>query len=508
MSNYRNKIRQMNELASVLKDVRASGKTVAHCHGVFDPLHIGHVRHFEQARKLADVLVVTVTPDRFVNKGPHRPIFTEELRAESIAALESVDFVAVNQWPMAVEAIQLLQPDIYVKGSEFRAGLDRLGAIGPEQEAIESVGGRMAFTDDITFSASNLVNRHFGVFPKEVSEYLAGFAQRHATADVVGYLEKAAPLRVLVIGEAIIDDYVYCEAIGKSSKEPTLVVKHLSNERFGGGAVAVANHIAGFCDRTALCTFLGEIATEEEFIRERLKPGVEPRFLYRKDSPTIVKRRYVENYFFQKLFEVYEINDALLDPRDNDALCKQLRGKLGEFDMVVVFDFGHGMLTDEAVNILCREAPYLVLNTQSNAGNLGYHSISKYYRADYVCIAENEARLEMRDRKGDLREMVLALCRQLHCDRMVVTRGKHGCLTYHKPDGFFEIPAFATQVVDRIGAGDAFLSVTSVCARQQAPMEVLGLIGNVAGAQAAAVVGNRSSVDRTALIRAVEHLLK
>src|SRR5262249_18928985 len=152
---------------------------------------------------------------------------------------------------------------------------------------------------------------------------------------------------------------------------PTLVVKHLCEEKFAGGSLAVANHIANFSGQVSLLSYLGDIDTQEDFIRKKLNPTVQPQFLYRKNSPTIVKKRFVENYFFQKLFEVYEINDAHLEAADNDTLCKQLRGNLGEFDMVVVVDYGHGMLTEEAIHILCREAPYLVLNVQSNAGNLG-----------------------------------------------------------------------------------------------------------------------------------------
>jgi len=507
-NGFRRKIKDLTELASVLAKCRASGKKVAHCHGVFDPLHIGHIRHFEQARKLGDILVVTVTPDRFVNKGPHRPVFPESLRAESIAALEFVDYVAVNEFPMAVETIKLLKPDIYVKGSEFRTGADRLGAIGLEDEAVRSVGGKLGFTDDITFSASNLVNRHLPVFPKQVSEYLAGFSNRFTTADVLRYLENARPLKVLTIGEAIVDDYSYCEAIGKSSKEPTLVVKHLSNERFAGGILAVANHVANFSDHVSLLTFLGDQNSQEDFIRSKLNASIDTRFLYRKESPTIVKRRFIENYFFQKLFEVYEINDANVAEADNQALCSALKGQLAGFDLVVVFDFGHGMLTQETVDILCDEAPYLVVNTQSNAGNLGYHSISKYHRADYVCIAEGEARLETRDRRGSLESIVQGICQRLNCGRMVVTRGKNGCLCYSEAEGFVQVPALAGQVVDRIGAGDAFLSVTALCAYQQAPMEIIGFVGNVVGAQAAATVGHRSSIERVSLVRNIEHLLK
>src|SRR5437016_229254 len=120
MKTARDKIKPLAELARLSKSLRAKGKKVVQCHGVFDLLHIGHIRHFEQAKKLGDVLVVTLTRDPYVNKGPHRPVFAQDLRAEAIAALGCVDYVALNETPMAVEAIKSLKPHFYVKGSDYK----------------------------------------------------------------------------------------------------------------------------------------------------------------------------------------------------------------------------------------------------------------------------------------------------------------------------------------------------------------------------------------------------
>ena len=143
------KIKTLTELAAILERERSAGKSIVHCHGVIDLLHVGHIRHLEAARKLGDVLVVTVTPDRWVNKGPHRPAFTEQLRAEALASLECVDYVALNEWPTAVETIRLLRPDFYVKGKAREAGpRDHTDAIVQEEEAVRAVGGRIHFTDE------------------------------------------------------------------------------------------------------------------------------------------------------------------------------------------------------------------------------------------------------------------------------------------------------------------------------------------------------------------------
>lgn len=504
----RTKIRPLDQLAQLLAERQARGQAVVHCHGVFDPMHIGHIRHFREAKKLGDVVVVTVTPDRFVNKGPHRPVFPEDLRAEAVAALECVDYVSVNRWPTAIETIHLLRPNLYVKGAEFRERKDLTGAIALEEAAVQAVGGRLELTDEIVFSASNLVNRHLGVFPPDVSEYLIDFARRHPMSELIGYFDSVKPLKVLVVGETIIDEYQYVEAIGKSSKEPTLVVRSMNQERFAGGSAAVANHVAGFADRVTLQTQLGAIQSEEAFLRSKLKPQVSPQFLYRADSPTIVKRRFIENYFFAKLFEVYEINDALPTAAESADLCAALETLLPEFDVVLASDFGHGFITEPAREILSQKSRFLAINTQSNAGNLGYHVVSKYARADYISIAENELRLESRDRRGEIRPMLERVATQLGSPRSVVTRGSRGCLLLSPETGFVEVPAFATRVVDRIGAGDAFFAVTALCAAVGAPLDVLGFVGNVVGAEAVASVGNKTSIERTPLSRHIEHLLK
>lgn len=505
----RNKILEIEEVARILDSIRDTNQKIIHCHGVFDLLHIGHIRHLENAKKLGDLLVVTVTPDRFVNKGPHRPAFTEKLRAEAVAALSCVDYVTINKWPLAVEAIRLLRPHCYVKGQDYRNRKgDPTGGIALEEAAVREVGGQIIFTDEISFSSSKLINEHLPVFSKEITNYLSGFSERYSSDKIIRFLEGIRPLKVLVVGETIIDEYQYCEAIGKSSKEPMLAVKRLSTEKFAGGILAVGNHVADFCDDIGLVTMLGDQNTQEEFVREKLNGKIEPTFLHRKESPTIVKRRFVEHYFFTKMMELYEIEDGILDPSDQKALCGVLKAEIPKYEMVIVVDFGHGMLNQDVADLICETAPFLAVNAQSNAGNIGYQSILKYRRANYITLAENEIRMEARDRRGDLKKMVLDLAKKMVCDRITVTRGSNGCLCYSKTEGFFDVPAFAGQVVDRMGAGDSFLSITALCAAQKIPTEVVGFIGNVVGAQAVAIVGHRDPIKRAALLKHIESILK
>jgi bifunctional ADP-heptose synthase (sugar kinase/adenylyltransferase) len=312
----------------------------------------------------------------------------------------------------------------------------------------------------------------------------------------------------LVIGEPIIDEYQYCQAIGKSSKEPMLAIRRLSTERFAGGVLAAANNLADFCGHVGVIALLGEQNPEDELIRERVDRRVEKTLVYRHDAPTIVKRRIVDSYFFTKLLEIYEMNDTPLEPVDNERLCVALREHVPRYDIVEVFDFGHGMLTQEAVDIICEKARFLAVNAQSNAGNLGYHTITRYPRVDYLSLADAEIRLEARDNHGNLEHILRGVTGRLLCPRAAVTRGNQGCLCFSEEDGFVSTPALAGQVVDRMGAGDAFMALTALCVAQGAPMDMVGFLGNAVGAQAVATVGHRDAIQRASLVKYVQSLLK
>jgi rfaE bifunctional protein kinase chain/domain/rfaE bifunctional protein nucleotidyltransferase chain/domain len=503
------KILDLDKLAAVVAKARAQGKVVVHCHGVFDLLHIGHIRYFEQARQMGDLLIVTLTPDQYVDKGPHRPAFSEDLRAEAIASLSCVDYVALNRWPTAEDTLRLLQPDIYVKGSEFKdTSSDMTGKIGREEKVIHEIGARLAFTEDIVFSSSHLINTHMSLFPVEVKEYLQLFKSRYTLDQVLKAMNRLADLKVLVIGDTIIDTYVYCEAIGKSSKDPVLALRHQSEDSFAGGVLAVANHVANFAGRVELFSVLGTENSRQDFVVSSLAPNVTPHFFMHPGAPTIVKQRFLEGYSLTKLIEVYYMDEAGVPEETVREVVAALRDRVREFDVVVVADYGHGMMAEPIRRLLCEEARFLAVNTQANAGNRGFNTITRYPRVDFGCIAEHEMRLEMRDAQGELRPMIEKLAPRLQSKVFVVTRGKKGALIWNADGEFVIVPAFAMKVVDRVGAGDAFLSVAALAAATGVPPEVLGLLGNVAGAQAVEIIGNAKAIDKLKIQKTIVSMLK
>lgn len=503
------KILPLRDLARHLDSNRKNQKIVL-CHGVFDLLHIGHIKYFESAKSAGDILIVTVTPDRFVNKGPNRPAFPEQLRCEAIASLEVVDYVALNEWPTAVETIGILKPDIYAKGSEYKkTENDLTGKILDEEQALVKIGGSMLFTEDIVFSSSSLLNEFSSDYPDETKKFFRSITKDHGSDKIFSYFESSRSLKVLVIGEAILDEYTYCDMIGIAAKDPTIVVQYQSQERFAGGILAVANNMAGFCDTVDLIAMLGEYESEEEFIKEHLAKNVNPEFFYKKDSPTIVKQRYVrEGPHIQKMFEVHRINQRDLSPSEQSVLQDQILSRIREYDLVLVVDFGHGFITHDTAKLIAKNAKFLAVNTQANSGNRGFNVISKYPSADFICLNDLEIRLEERNNTGTIFDKVRSVGKNLSCPLTVVTQGKEGCVCYHADDEIFIVPAFAKKVVDRIGTGDAFIAIASLFAVQKAPPVITGFIGNAAASIAVATVGHRNSIEIVPFKKYITMLLK
>ena len=503
------KIKTIDELANELKELRKKNRRIVLCHGVFDLLHIGHIRYLEQASGMGDVLVVTLTPDHYVDKGPHRPAFTETLRVEAVASLNCVDYVTINKWPTAEETLRFLRPRIYVKGSDFKnAASDPTGKLAREEAVVKEIGAEMAFTEDIVFSSTNLINRFFSNFPEDIQKYLNFFKARYRLKDVLELLDQMSSLNVIVIGDTILDDYHYCHTLGVSSKDPALALHYDSNDLFAGGALAVANHVANFAQKVILVTVLGEKDSYEDFIRSKLQSNISPYFVFQDDAPTIIKRRFVEGYSINKLFEIYIMDDSGLSAQKDAILRDMLGSEIPNCDLVVAADFGHGAISPDTRNILMEKSPFLSVNTQANAGNKGFHTISCYEHADYVSLAEGEIHLEFRDMTGDIRPMMDILTERLQCRDIAITLGRKGSLLRNQDGTFIEVPAFVQKVIDRVGAGDAFFSVSSMAAFLGAPPELIGFLGNVVGGLAAEILGNQKAIEKMSVQKYVTSLLK
>jgi rfaE bifunctional protein kinase chain/domain/rfaE bifunctional protein nucleotidyltransferase chain/domain len=508
MEKIYKKIKNLNELRAKIVDLKKQNKKIAHCHGVFDLIHPGHIRHLAAARREADILVVTVTADQFVKKGPGRPIFNENLRAETLASFSSVDYVAINHAPTATNCIKLLKPDVYVKGQDYLdKSKDVTGKISEEEEAIVSVGGRIAFTNEITFSSSNLINEHMQVFPKETRKYLKSIASKYPLNYIFDSLDKIKELKTMVIGEAIIDQYHQCEGMDKSRKSNVVVYKYISEESFAGGSLAVANHIAGLSKKVKLVTLTGHDSNSfDSFLQRKMNPNVEIVNFRRSDGQTIIKRRFL--YSNQKLFEVCYFNDNPIDPVLEGRIRRKLKETIGDYDLVIVSDFGHGFLTDSLAKTICDEAKFLAVNTQTNGANMGFNFITRYSNVDYAALDELEIRYAAHNRSGELGKIMREVAKKIKCSNIIVTRGHHGALSLSNDRQFISAPALAFNVIDPVGAGDAFFSFTAPLVAIGVPQELVVFLGNAVGALAVQIICNREPVDPVDLKKFITTLLK
>lgn len=508
--SIRQKVRTLGELEELVRQERSGGRKIVLAHGVFDLLHMGHVRHLEAARRHGDLLVVTLTADRFVNKGLGRPAFPEHLRAEMIAAIEYVDLVAINHAPDATTVIRAVRPDVYVKGTDYAdSSADVTGKIVTERELVESFGGKLVLTDEISFSSSNLINRYLNVFDPDVQCYLDDMRREQKLDVILELIERVKNYRVLFVGDTIIDEYNYVRPLGKSPKENMIATLYQDRETFAGGVIAAANHTASFCAEVEVITSLDIEDRHEELVRNSLKSNVRLTPIHRQGSGTTCKSRFVDPSYVRKLFEVYHMNDVPLTGTLKDTLDGLIAERAPQFDLVIVADFGHGLISGSTVDQLVKSARFLAVNTQTNSANTGFNLITKYPRADYICIDEPEARLACGDKYTDLPLVVSDLLRQrMPCPNIIVTHGRKGCVVSAVDAPVRSIPALTQSVVDTVGAGDAFLSVTSPLVAAGGNLTDVGFIGNLAGALKVGIVGHRSSVDKASLIKATVAMLK
>jgi rfaE bifunctional protein nucleotidyltransferase chain/domain len=509
-SGVRRKIRSLPELAEVARQGRATGQKVVLAHGVFDLIHMGHVRHLEAARRHGDTLIVTLTSDNFVNKGPGRPAFPEHLRAEMLAALEYVDLVGINDGSDACAVIRTIRPDVYIKGTDYAdATTDVTGKIVAEREAVEAYGGKLVFTDEITFSSSNLINRYLSVFDPDVQTYLDDMRREGKLDVLLELIERVRNYRVLFVGDTIIDEYNYVRPLGKSPKENMIATLYQDREVFAGGVIAAANHCASFCADVEVITSLDTDDKHEELVRNSLKSNVRLTPIHRQGSTTTCKSRFVDPTYVRKLFEVYHMNDAPLSDALKDTLNGLIAERTRDVNLVVVTDFGHGLIGPDTINQLMAAAPFLAVNTQTNSANIGFNLITKYPRADYICIDEPEARLAVGDKYSELTTITSnMLSRRVPCPNIIVTHGRKGCVVHSDGMPTRSIPALTQSVVDTVGAGDAFLSVTSPLVAAGGNLTDVGFVGNLAGAVKVGIVGHRTSVDKPNVVKAITAMLK
>jgi rfaE bifunctional protein kinase chain/domain len=503
------KILSLAELGKMVRNIQKQGKTVVQSHGVFDIIHPGIIQHLNEAAALGDVLVVTIIKDKDVRRGPGRPVFTERLRAENVAALELVDYACVVDDDIPFECVKRLNPDIFAKGQAYQERDRKIHRkIFKEERQLYFGKSKLIETKSFSFSASEIINHLMEIYPEETQLFLHDFAQKYSFDDIVRKIDSLSSLKVLIIGDSIIDEYHFCSPMGKSAKAQLVVNQYLSHEVYPGGVLAVANHVAAISQDVTLITMLGRENSREDFIRAHLNPLVKGRYFYREDGPTVIKKRYVDKYNSQKLFEINYIKDEFINGKTETAIIDCLKEEIPRHDLVIVTDFGHGLITQQMVRAMEAWAPVLSVNTQTNAANVGFNMITKYRKPKFVCLGETEARLAMQNRIDDISVVAQKLFQTLETDRLIVTLGKKGSVGVDRQDSPHFTPVFSPKVVDTVGAGDAVFSYTALCSAKGLPLDLTTFVGNVVGAIAVQIMGNKEAVKKYAVLEFINTLLK
>lgn len=503
------KIIELGQLRKVIRDHKKSGQSVVLCHGCFDLVHLGHLRHLQEAKAQGAVLVVTVTPDRFVNKGPDRPFFSQSQRVEYLSHLDMVDYVALNDWSTAVETIRLLEPSVYAKGKEYAdASKDVSGKILDEVRAVEEVGGSIFYTDDIVFSSSKLINHGLGGTDPNYLDFVSNFKATHSFETINQLFEKISQMEVVVIGDTILDQYHFVVPVGMPTKASTVSVRYNQTELHAGGILAIANHTASFAKKVSLHTLIGDLDSHEEFIRSKLATNVEA-WLYKKPSSfTVTKTRYIDQNQGARLLEVAHVTEQPLPADLENQISERLLKDIKSADLVILGDFGHYFITPRLLNLLQSESKFLSVNVQTNSLNYGFNTISKISKADYISIDEREVRLACQDRSSSVEQLLVEVLAAKTLGTMAVTQGARGALIGQRNLETVRVPASTKTTLDTVGAGDAFLAVSSLAVAQGAPAELIGFLGNAAGALATKYLGNQSFIEKVPYMKFIQTLLK
>jgi len=503
------KIYELPDLAVLISQLKKEQKTIVHCHGVFDLMHPGHLKYFKSAKQLGNILVVTITPDHYVNKGPNRPIYNQDLRAESVAALEVVNYVAINETSSAVETIYALRPNIYVKGKEYEDLKDLTGHITAEKKAVEVVGGEIAFVGETIFSSTTLLNEYFSILTPQTKAYLANLKQSYSVEYILEQIKLFENKKVLVIGDTIIDEYVFCEPIGIANKVACIDAKYLSKELQLGGAAGIANHLAQFCQSVHFTSCLESNGDYTKFVKTSFHDNVNFKLLPTIHQSSVIKKRFLTaDQLSSQIFELTQVNEKKREYETDQEMCVYLKKVVDDYDIVIIADYGYGFINSNIITTLCQSNAYLAISPQTNSYNLGSNLLTKYPRANYICADEQEMRLASGDAKLSMKESIKLFSERQNCGAISLIMGEKGSINWTLNNGFTESVAFTTEVVDSTGASSAYFGITSLCAFLGFEPQLIGFIGNCVGAMMVRTLGHRESVTPTSLSRFITSLLK
>lgn len=497
----------MEKIKEKLKKIRKTKKIVL-CHGVFDLVHLGHIKHFKSAKKFGDYLIVSITANEYINKGPGRPIFHHKERLEYLKQIKIIDEVIISESLSAENIIKLVKPHYYVKGPDYKDNTkDKTKKIFREKKLVEEYGGKIIYTDDLTFSSSSIINSNSLLFNLDQTKFIKKIKKKYSYQQISNLLSQFKKIKALVIGELIIDRYVFGEVIGKSGKEPHLVLSEIKDEYYTGGSGAIAKHLSSFVKTVGLLSLLGNENFVKKLIKRDFKKNIKNYFIApNKNFNTIIKTRFVDIISNYKLFGSYILPEVTKNNLTK-KIIKIIEKIYSSFDLILICDYSHYFLNNEIIKAIKSKKKFISVNTQINSSNIGFHTIEKYHGVNSVIINEKELRQELRDKKSNIKILGKQLIKEKKIKNLIITRGLNGVMLI-KNNKCYECPAFAKKIVDKVGAGDAMLSICSLCLKNNIDPDLTLFLGSIAAAYSVESIGNKNYVTFENIDRALEFYLK
>ncbi|MFG0328607.1 MAG: PfkB family carbohydrate kinase [Phycisphaerales bacterium] len=501
------KILTLESLLDRRAAARAEGLTVAHCHGCFDIVHPGHVRHLEFAASQADLLLVTLTGDEFIEKGPGRPLIPDALRAENLAALDCVDWVHVDDHATAERLLSAVQPDAYIKGREYESNRDpRFLA---ERAAVERAGGRVVFSSgDVVFSSTALIE----VMANELDPFGRRLEQLEETHDLrpsalERIVDRFRSKRVVVVGEAVIDTYIHCEPPAVASEGPIMTLRPHGRQSFDGGAAIVARHLAALGAEVDFVTTLPTNDPASEGLMDRLESqGVRTHWVPTAQA-IAEKHRYLVGR--QKVLKVDHTSSLAIDERGRAAFLDLVADAAGDrrpADAVILCDYGLGLLTPATLDrLIARVRPRTPLLTGDVSGRRS--NLLSLKSMDLVCPSETELRDAIGDYAEGLNAVAWKWLSATNSRRGLVTLGEDGVVAFSTlPDARADagwrtrlqsdhVPCLGPPAIDSLGCGDALLATATLALASDAELVQAAYLGSLSASLEARIVGNHPISD-------------
>ncbi len=488
-ARFGHKIKTREELREAIGP-RPRVQKVIMCHGVFDVVHPGHMRHLIYAKNKADILIASLTADKHIDKGIYRPHVPQDLRAANLAAFEVVDYVIVDENAKPLKNIEYLQPDYYAKGFEYVSN-GMAPKTAEESTVLDSYGGEIIFTPgDIVYSSSNLID--MAAPELKIEKLMAVMERRGVTFDGLRKsLDAMAGKTVHVVGDTIIDSLTQCAMIGGQTKTPTMSVLFENKTDYIGGAGIVAKHLRAAGADVKFSTVLGQDALAEFALNGLKEFDVEVLPVIDGTRPTTNKNAIVVGGY--RLLKVDTLDNSTI----SDAIVEELTSAIREIetDAVVFSDFRHGMFNRRTIPSLIKAIPEGVFRVGDSQVASRWGNVTEFKGFDLITPNEREARFALADQDSGVRPLAASLYDLAECKTLILKLGERGVLTHvtddHESlDSFFIIDSFVDRVVDAVGAGDALLAYATLASLVSDSPAVAAILGSIAAACECEIDGN------------------